>query len=331
MNVAVVMVRKGWNNAATFLAEGIKRGISDLVIDSGKRTEDRFVFIRFSAHNDRRLYLDPERCRGYDVLLIPFWIGPHVLDCNLAEIKERAGCKIVVYSGRSIYHKSPPFRHDVRDKDVGQGELSARQWENFEAIDKFLTVKKLFPYHKEFEVGCGQFGWIGTEKASVDGIILDNCKRGWDEPIWEDFKSIHDDLMRRTGAALIQIGSEPYRFPGAGVFDRDFTHYRRMCKLLGRAKVFFAMNESFGFSILDNKMAGNLVLVHESAELPSFHLAKGVLRWNKENVVDIVDGYLKAFNSDVPCKTQAAFVASNPDLVSWSGAVGRIIDELHSL
>ena len=57
------------------------------------------------------------------------------------------------------------------------------------------------------------------------------------------------------------------------------------------------MNESFGYPILENKYAGNLVLVHENSETLPFHLnSEYVWFWNKDNIRELIANFLNKYD-----------------------------------
>jgi hypothetical protein len=322
MKVGVIVVRKQWNNAPSFLVEGIKRGITELLTESYDFQGIGFSFCRFTVHEPGRLHVNYEDVKAYDLLLFPVWIGNKVLKCNLAELKAK-GLKIVTYTGLCPFGKRPPFDYDLVTKELFQGDISSSEWKNLQSIDKFLVVKSLYPFQKEKEVGCGQFEeWLTQEKSKEDFALLDFCKKDWDEPIWEDFKA--------SGAKckIIQMGKYPLRLEGAGVFDRSFVHYRRLCKLYSRIKVFISMNESFGYPILENKMAGNYVFLHEKIDVPSFHLSRFTPFWNKNNLASKLEEVFSSWTPETPMEIRADFKAKNPSFCSWRNTVKKIIHEL---
>ena len=164
MNVGIITVRKKWNNAPCFLVEGIKKGIRDLLEINTNFKNIRFIFCKFTIHTPNQLYIDPNNIKDLDVILIPFWIGGQILDCNLSEIKNKTKIKICMYSGHALYHKRPPYKLNLITKQFSKGQLSERQWENFNAIDYFFVVNKLFPLENEIEIGCGKFNWLKPKK-----------------------------------------------------------------------------------------------------------------------------------------------------------------------
>jgi len=116
---------------------------------------------------------------------------------------------------------------------------------------------------------------------------------------------------------------------GAKIFHKPFVHYRRLCKLYSKIKIYISMNESFGYSILENKYAGNLILIHEDGNIPNCHLNSNYLKtWNKNNVTDKIIKFLSEYNSNTSRKISKEFVECNPKFVSWKNTVSRLINEL---
>ena len=329
MNVGIITVRKRWNNAPFFLIEGIKQGIRELLEDKHDFNNIRFIFSRFTIHTPSRLYLDPKQIKDFDVIIIPFWIGGQILDCNLQEIKEKTNTKICVYSGHAPYHKRPPYELDLITKEFHQGQLSDKQWANFKAIDRFFTVNKIFPLDNEIEIGCGKFDWLKPDKSETNCMIIDSCKKNWDEHIWNDFNDIWPEIKKNCNIELIQFGSYPYKLEGARTFHKSFVHYRRLCNLYSKIKIYISMNESFGYSILENKYAGNLILIHDDGEVPNCHLNSTYLKtWNKNNVIKKINSFLNEYNNNTPRQISSEFIKCNPKFASWKNTVSRLIDEL---
>jgi len=331
MKVAVIVVRKRWNNAPSFLVEGIKKGLTDAIID-GESAQIDFSFVRFAIHEPDKLWIDPEEVKKYDVLLIPFWIGERILNCNLLELK-KMGLRICLYTGIAPYNCRPPFDFSISAKEMRQGQLSDLQWETLNAVDKFFVVKKTFPFDKEIEIGCGQFEeWLKPDKSKTDCILIDFCKKEWDEFVWHEFAESWDEMKSRPNLRLIQFGEYPARLDESCVFKRPFLHYRRICKIYGKIKIFVAMNESFGYPILENKLAGNMVLVHENSQLPNFHLKSSfVVPWNSSNLKDKIFSFLDEYNQDTSRRISQEFQSNNPNLMSWKRTVKRLTDELQKI
>ena len=329
MNVGIITVRKRWNNAACFLVEGIKQGIRELLEEKHDFKDIRFIFSRFTIHTPSHLYIDPNNIKDFDVIVIPFWIGSQILDCNLHEIKERTNIKICVYSGHAPYHKRPPYELDLITKQFSQGQLSKSQWKNFNAIDYFFVANKVFPIENEIEIGCGKFDWLKPNKSDINCIVIDSCKKHWDEHIWNSFNESWPEIRKKCNIELIQFGSYPYRFEGAKIFHKSFVHYRRLCKLYSKIKIYISMNESFGYSILENKYAGNLILIHDEGEVPNCHLNSTYLKtWNKNNIVEKINSFFVSYDNTVPQKISNEFIKYNPKFISWKNTVSRLIDEL---
>lgn len=330
MKIGIITVRKRWNNAPYFLIEGIKQGIRDLLCENYHFNNNEFIFIRFTHHTPSKLYIDPESVKNLDIIIIPFWIGNQILQCNLKELKEKTNIKICTYSGHAIYNKIPPFEFDFKFKEFKQGKLTNKEWENFNAIDYFFVVKKLYPFKNEIEIGCGKFDWLLPNKSKYNGIVIDFCKKNWDEFVWNEFREVFPIIQEKYNVELIQLGTYPFVIKGAKVFDKKFVHYRRLCKLFSKIKIFICMNESFGYSLLDNKYAGNLILLNEKAEIPNFHLNSNHIKlWNKNDIVYKIGDYLN--NKDVSKEISNNFVKENPSLCSWKNVVLRIIDELSKI
>ena len=93
------------------------------------------------------------------------------------------------------------------------------------------------------------------------------------------------------------------------------------------------MNESFGYSILENKYAGNAIFVHEKIDFPNFHLKSGkIFSWNKKNIADKINNYLINFDEkNTSLKIREEFMKANPELVSWKQTVVRLINELYKI
>ena len=89
------------------------------------------------------------------------------------------------------------------------------------------------------------------------------------------------------------------------------------------------MNESFGYSILENKYAGNLILLNDNAEIPNCHLnSKYIKTWNKNNIVSKINSFINNNNSDQISKE---FIDNNPKFFSWKNTVIRLINVLQSI
>jgi len=328
MKIAIIVVRKKWNNAPYFLTEGIKKGLRELISDDFDFKNIEFTFIKFSIHTPDKFYINPETVKYYDIILIPSWIGERILNCNLKELKEKTKAKICLYTGQSLYY-GKPFENDFVKKEVYQGDLSNYQWNNFLAIDKFFVVKKMFPFEKEIEIGCGQFDeFISIEKSKYNGLVLDFCKQGWDEFIWEDFNFALPEIREKCNIDIIQLGTYPFKIKNCGICG-DFTvFYKKLCKLYSKISIWVSMNESFGYSILENKYAGNMILVHEKIDFPNFHLKSGnIISWNKNNIANKIKSYLESIKNN-PNEIQEDFIKTSPELVSWKNTVLRLIDEL---
>ena len=322
MKVGVIVVRKQWNNAPSFLVEGIKKGIGELLAKGFDFQGVDYSFCRFTVHEPGRLHVDYEDVKDYDLLLFPVWIGDKILKCNLTELKAK-GLKIVTYTGLSPFCKRPPFDYDLVTRELFQGSIPNVQWENMKAIDRFLVVKSIYPFPQEREVGCGQFGeWLTLGKSKEDFVVLDFCKHGWDEPIWEDFKEAG------VKCKTIQMGKYPFVMPEVGVFSRPFVHYRRICRLYSKAKIFISMNESFGYPILENKFAGNYVFLHDKIDIPSFHISRFTPKWNKDNLSRKIEEVLEGWTPETSKEIKADFMAKNPGFCSWRNTVEKITHEL---
>ncbi len=329
MRIGIITVRKRWNNAASFLVEGIKHGIRDLIEEKYDFKDIKFIFSRFTIHTPKKLYIDPENIKDFDIIVIPFWIGDQILNCNLHEIKEKNNIKICLYSGHALYHKRPPFELDIINKKLSQGMLTNNQWKNFNAINYFFVVNKIFPLENEIEIGCGQFDWLKPKHSDINCMIIDSCKKNWDEHIWNDFNDIWPEIKKNCNIHLIQFGSYPHKFEGAVIFNKTFVHYRRLCNLYSKAKIYISMNESFGYSILENKYAGNLILLNDNAEIPNCHLnSKYIKTWNKNNIVSKINSFINNNNSDQISKE---FIDNNPKFFSWKNTVIRLINVLQSI
>lgn len=331
MNVGIIAVRKRWNNAPSFLLEGLKDGLRAVAEKDGGLSHD-FVFSRFTVHDQRgRLAISPESVAMFDAIVVPFWIGPYLLECNLADVKTETGVKIVTYTGRSLFFNET---FGSTQGEISQGGLTNAQWRNFLAIDRFLVVKKLSTHSSEREIGCGQFADLlrVADRPPEIGAVIDFCKNGWDEPIWNELAAVHEHIVRMfPEIVFVQLGDGPARLRETAVWRGEFCPYRRMCRLYSRSRLFFAMNESFGYPVLENQFAGTPVLVHESADLPSFHSrSKHVIMWNRHNILSIVEEALDAdrHGRDV---VRADFTATFPELVSWEQTARRMIDELAEL
>lgn len=332
MNVGIITVRKRWNNAPSFLIEGIKQGIRELLEEKYNFKNVRFIFSKFTIHTPTKLYIDPESIKDFDVILIPFWIGAQILDCNLHEIKQNNNTKICMYSGHAPYHKRPPYQLDLITKKFSQGQLSDNQWKNFNAIDYFFVVNKFFPLDNEIEIGCGKFDWLKPNKSKINCIILDSCKRNWDEHIWNDFRDVWADIRKNCDIELIQFGEYPYKFDGAKIFNKSFVHYRKLCKLYSKIKIYISMNESFGYSILENKYAGNLILLNENAEIPSCHLNSNYIKtWNKSNIIEKINNFIHSYDENTSEQISNEFIKCNPNFANWKKTVSRLIDELSKI
>ena len=331
MNVGIIVVRKRWNNAPSFLVEGLKAGLQAARKEDGDLPH-KFVFTRFTTHTQRgQLTISPDDVSMFDVLVIPFWIGPYLLNCNLAGLKASTGVKIVTYTGRSLFYNDA-FDYRSSPTEVKQGSLTDEQWRNFEAIDKFLVVKKMSMHPNETEIGCGQFDDFFNDGHDGKGAVIDFCKSGWDEPIWEALHNGYGALRSRfPQMPFIQLGKGPVTFEGAGVWNDHFCPYRRMCSLYSSIRLFFAMNESFGYPILENQYAGTPVLMHEDADSPSFHTkSRHIITWNSKNLVDAVDEALDQSKHGREM-VREDFSAAFPELVSWAGAARRMIDAITKL
>lgn len=324
MKVGIITVRKRWNNAACFLTEGIKHGIRDLIQEKYNFEDIKFIFSRFTIHTPKKLYIEPDSVKDFDIIIIPFWIGGQILNCNLSEIKEKNNIKICTYSGHAIYHKRPPYELDIINKKIYKGTLTDNQWKNFNAIDYFFVVNKMFPLENEIEIGCGKFDWLKPKKSNANCIIIDSCKKNWDEHIWHDFNEVWPEIRKNCNVQLIQFGNYPYKFEGAAIFNKTFVHYRRLCNLYSKAKIYISMNESFGYSILENKYAGNLILLNENAEIPNCHLNSSYIKtWNKNDIVNKINSFIKNYDSE---KISKEFIECNPKFSSWKNTVKRLID-----
>ena len=310
MNIGIICIRKRWNNAPSFLIEGLKEGIFLLKEKNFTFKDTKFTFCPFTIHNPEKIYISPESVKHFDCIIIPFWISKLLFEINLKQIKDM-GIKVYSYTGISPY-QTPYFKIDF--PNILQDQLKDHEWQNYLAIDKFFVVHKTFP--QEVEIGCGQ-----TERYySLDkkeNILLDFCKKNWDEFIWEDFNSSW------KGNNLIQLGEYPFRIKNSGIFTRDFVHFRRMCKLYSSTRIFISMNESFGYPIIENKFAGNIVLVHEKAQLPSFHLKSNyIYYWNKDNLMDIIKTIAN------PLDIRKDFINTYQNQYDWSKTIENIIDEV---
>ncbi len=332
MKIAIIVVRKKWNNAPYFLIEGIKKGIRELIFDKYDFKEIDFTFVKFTVHTPNELYINPETVKDYDVLLIPFWIGDKILNCNLYEIKKETNVKICLYTGQSAYC-GEPFKSDFVKKEVYQGSLSDYKWRNFLSIDRFFVVKKYFSYEKEIEIGCGQFDeFISLDKSEYNGLIIDFCKQGWDEFIWEDFKEALPEIRKKCNVEIMQLGTYPFRLEGCAVHSDEIVFYKKLCYLYSKIKIWISMNESFGYSILENKYSGNMILVHENIEFPNFHLKSGkIISWNKNNIADKIKDYLDTFGKNTAKEMQEDFMQTSPELISWKDTVSRLCDELQQI
>jgi hypothetical protein len=332
MDVGVVTVRKRWNNAPTSLSEGIKKGITSLKEKNESMNGVNFIFTPFTIHDPYKLYIDPSTVSDFQTIIIPFWIGERIFKCNLSELKEKLNIKICLYTGLSTY-QFPHFNCDFNKKTIEKNNITDQQWKNFESVDKFFVVKKLFSYNKEIEVGCGQFDeFIHINKPATNMIILDFCKKAWDEFIWEDFKKAWPEIRRKSNVQLIQLGEYPFKIEGAGIFNRKFVHFKRMMSLYSRSKIFISMNESFGYPLLENKFAGNIILVHDQAEIPNFHLRSDyVIPWNSKNISSVISNYLENISNNKFSLIREDFVKSFEELCSWEKTVRKIINELQQI
>ncbi|MFW5794540.1 MAG: hypothetical protein ACOCV1_03545, partial [Bacillota bacterium] len=217
-HVGIIVVRKQWNNAPSTLIEGIKRGISELILNKDKSLDDiKYVFSKFTIHNPHKLYISPKSVSMFDILLIPIWIGRKILNCNLKELKETLGIKIVLYTGTSPYIRKPPFDYNLRDFKLFQGQLSDKEWQNLNSVDKFLVVKKKTSNINEIEVGCGQFNDFFDLNEKSDVVVLDFCKQNWDEKIYSEFSKVSLDIKNECNVQIIQLGKYPSNVPGSVV------------------------------------------------------------------------------------------------------------------
>ncbi len=92
------------------------------------------------------------------------------------------------------------------------------------------------------------------------------------------------------------------------------------------------MNESFGYSILENKYAGNFILLNENAEIPSCHLNSNYLKtWNKNNIVEKINNFIDSYNENTANKISDEFISCNPKFSSWKNTVTRLINELSKI
>jgi hypothetical protein len=330
IKIAVLCVRKQWNNAPSFLIEGIKNGIRNISIKNIDFFKDiQIIFVRLDIHEPERLYIDPKKLKGFDFIIFPIWIGKRISKCNLFDIKSKTNAKIISYSGFA------PF-DDKKDFEITNNEykfLSNNQEElnNFNSIDKFFVIKKKYINNKEIEIGCGQFDWIYPEKSDYNGIIVDFCKINWDEPIYYNLKKAYSDILKKCNVQFIQFGNYPFVFEKCGNLYGPTSHYRRICKVYNKSKIFICMNESFGYPILENQYAGNYIFLHEDAKIPSFYLkSNNIILWNTNNIVNKINNVLNNYSKNTPFNIRNDFIENYPNLISWEKTVRNIINEIQN-
>lgn len=329
--IAILCVKKQWNNAPSFLIEGIKNGIRNILVNNiDFFKEIQIVFIKLDIHEPEKLYINPKKLKGFDFIIFPIWIGKKISKCNLYEIKTKTGAKIISYSGFSPFSDKKDFEIIDNNEYIFLSK-NQEELENFNSIDKFFVIKKKYLNKKEIEVGCGQFDLLYPEKSDYNGIIIDFCKKNWDEPIYENLKNIYEKIRKNCNIQFIQFGNYPFVFEKCGNLYGPNAHYRRICKIYNKSKIFICMNESFGYSILENKYAGNYIFLHEDAEIPNFHLkCNNIVTWNNKNIIDKINNILNNYNKDVPLSIRNNFIENYPNLISWEKTVKNIINELQN-
>lgn len=319
MKVCVIDSLKRRNNARSNLAQGLVEGFAKLDIECVK------------IQDATEMLIDPLQIPEQTSLtIIPYWIGPKAFDMNLADIKRaRPKTKIALYTGTSPFWDGCPWvNYRTSSRTLHPDGLTLEQKCNFEAVDRFFVVwprDHVYPA-KQIQIGMGLFDELTpVAKSPEPMVVLDFMKAGWDENQYAaSVKKLTEIAVKMSNLKIVALGRNPMPgFSGRVIaVPNEFTPWKQMVGIWQTAWAFIAMNESFGYPIIENLACGTKVFCDPSCEMPSCHDVRNIseleeyLSWfsslsQEERLIHTRD------NSD-------QYRSKYPDFVSWEKTCEKI-------
>ncbi len=320
MEICIVDSLKRRNNARSNLAQGLVDGFSQLGVNCIK------------IQDATELKIDPLSIpEQTSLVIVPYWIGPKPFSMNLADIKRvRPQARVALYTGTSPFWEGCPWiNYRPSSRTLHPDGLTLEQKLNFEAIDAFLVVwpRDHVQPLKQVQVGMGLFDELrpGT-KSNEPVVVLDFMKHGWDEKQYStSVKKLTEICAKMPSLKVVALGRNPMQ----GFSDRvltipnEFTPWHQMVALWQTAWAFIAMNESFGYPVVENLACGTQVFCDPTCEMPSCHDVRDIadleeyLHWLLEQPPG---------ERDVQAQSNAdQYRSSHPDFVSWQQTCQNIV------